>query len=210
LDAGRRNRLEVLLGLGLGVGGLLLIGYFVLIYGPSLKSPPPTVAPPVPPGRLVGLWDAYGQARAAAQAEAGDAQLVSASTQWQAVREEVLLAGTGAWLFVFYSPGSSHVLDVVVDVKKSEVANRTQVWAAPEPLAEGAWQKGPRDALLAFLAYGGREFIDQHPQAAVNLHLADGEEGSPVWTITALDPGDRSLVSVAIDAETMQVLFAGP
>jgi hypothetical protein len=90
------------------------------------------------------------------------------------------------------------------------VANQTRVWVAPGALAEGAWQAEPRDALQVFLAYGGREFLDQHPQAVVNLNLTESEEESPVWTIAALDPADRSLLSLAINAETRQVLPAGP
>jgi hypothetical protein len=210
LDAGKRNRLEMLVGIGLvGVSGLLLLAYFVFVYGPSLE-PRAMIAPPVPAGELVDLRDAYGRANAVAQAEAGDAQLVSASTQWQAASEETLLAGTDAWLFVFHSPGSSHVLDVVVSTDEAWVANQTRVWVAPEALAEGAWQAEPRDALQVFLAYGGREFLGQHPQAVVNLHLAESEEESPVWTIAALDPADRSLLSLAVNAETRQVLSVGP
>ena len=79
-----------------------------------------------------------------------------------------------------------------------------------EALAEGAWQAEPQDALQVFLAYGGQEFLDQHPQAVVNLHLAESEEEGPVWTIAALDPADRSLLSLAVSAETRQVLSVGP
>jgi hypothetical protein len=160
---------------------------------------------------LIDLWDAYGEARAAVQAQAEDAQLVSASTQWQAVSEESLLNGTSSWSFVFYSPTGSHALDVVANADRAQVANQTQVGVASSPLAEGAWQAGPREALLVFLAYGGRAFLDEHPQAAVDLHLAENEDGKAVWTIVALDIGDiggedRTPLSVLIDADTMQVL----
>ena len=80
------------------------------------------------------------------------------------------------------------------------------MWTSPSVLSEGAWQAGPRDALLVFLACGGRAFLDKHPQAMVDLHLGDNDEGKVVWTVVALDPEDRGLFSVLIDAETMDVL----
>jgi hypothetical protein len=153
----------------------------------------------------IELWDAYGQARAAAQAQAEDVQLVSASTQWQAVSEQVVLDGSTSWSFVFYSPKDGNSIDVIVNVGTAQVVNQTQVWVAPAALTEGAWQAGPRDALLVFLAYGGRGFLDEHPQAMVDLHLAD-DETEATWTVVALDPEDRSLFSLLIDAETSQVL----
>ena len=61
-----------------------------------------------------------------------------------------------------------------------------------------------------FLAYDGRTFLAEHPQAMVDLHLAGREAnddgGGAVWTIVALDPEDRSLSSLLIDAETKQIL----
>jgi hypothetical protein len=155
---------------------------------------------------LVELWSAYEEARAVAQAQAQDAQLVSAKTQWQEVSEQDLLDGAGSWSFVFYSQANSHTLDVVVNTGKAQVVRETQVWTDSSVLLEGAWIAGPKDALLVFLAYEGRSFLEQHPQAMVDLHLGDNGEGKAVWTIVALDPEDRSLISVLIDAETMDVL----
>ena len=80
------------------------------------------------------------------------------------------------------------------------------MWVAPAPLTEGAWRKGPRDALLVFLAYDGRTFLDQHAEAVVDLHLGEYDSGSPAWTIVALNVSDRSLVAVVIDTETGEVV----
>ena len=201
----RRNLIEALLGMCMGVGGLLLLGYFLWGHVPGLASPPATAVPLTPTPALIELWDAYGQARAVARAEAGDAQLVSASTQWQAVSAGTLLDGADNWSFLFYSPVSSEALDVVVDTGTARVVNRTRVWVMPKALAEGDWRAGPRDALLAFLAYGGRVFLEEHPQAVVNLHLAERDDGGPAWSIVALDAKERSLLSLLVDAETGRV-----
>jgi len=204
-DNGKCKWLLVLPVAGLGIGYLLLLGY--LVWGNAFSPiAAATIASPTPTRMLVDLWDAYRQARAAAQAQAEDAQLVSASTQWQAVSEETLLDGANNWSFVFYSPANSSSLDAVVNAGTARVVNQTRVWVTPRALAEGGWQSGPQDALLVFLACGGRAFLDEHPQAMVDLHLAEDDEGGVVWTIVALDPKDRSVLSLLVDAESGQVL----
>lgn len=202
----QKKRVTVLLVIGLVVE-LVFLGYMghtlwnrLLDQGAMINtSGAPTQVP-------VELWDAYEKAHAAAQTQAEDVQLVSASTQWQAVSEQALLDGTGNWSFVFYSPSSDNSFDVVVDDQQAQVVNQTRVWVASNLLADGAWQAGPREALLVFLAYGGRTFLAEHPQAMVDLHLADSDAGGAVWTMVTLDPEDRSLFSSLVDAETNQVL----
>jgi len=202
----RRNWLLVLPLAGLGIGYLLLLGYLLFGNALGLKAAARSVSLTPPPP--VDLWEAYGSAQAVAQARASDAQLVSASAHWHGVSEDALLGGPSNWTFVFYSPASEHSLDVVVNAGMARVVNQTQVWATPIAIAEGSWRAGPGDALLVFLACGGQAFLHEHPQAVVDLHLAGNDEGSPVWTIVALDPETRSLLSLLVDAETGQVLSA--
>ena len=187
------------------VGCLLGIGYLVWrgVFGPRSAAVP---APPAATRAVVELWDAYERARAAAQSQALDAQLVSASAQWQTADERALLAGASEWSFVFHSPGSGNALDVGVSAGAAQLVKETRVRVAPTALAGDAWGAGPKDALLAFLAYEGRVFLEGHPEAIVDLHLSENDEGRPVWTIVALDVSDRSLLSVVIDAETGEVL----
>lgn len=203
---GKRNWLLVLPVAGLGIGYLLFLGYLLWGNVLGLKATAKVSLTPTPPA--VDLWDAYGQAQAAAQARASGARLVSASAHWHGVGEDALLGGPSNWTFLFYSPGTDRSLDIVADAGAARVVNQTQAWVVPMALAEGAWQAGPSDALLAFLACGGRAFLDEHPQAVVDLHLAGNDEGTPVWTIVALDPEDRSLLSLLVDAETGRVLSA--
>jgi hypothetical protein len=202
----------------MGVGGLLLLGYILLNYELGLTSAAATETTPVPPTPTpasIDLWVAHTQAHAVAQAQAADVQLVSASAQWQAASEKDLLAGVGNWAFTFYSPASGNVLDVVVSTEKTWVVNQTRVWVAPEALADGKWLEGPRDALLIFLAHGGRAFLDEHPQAVVDLHLSASngsanDGASSVWSILTLDVNDKSRFAVLIDAGTGQVLSSTP
>jgi hypothetical protein len=190
---------------------LLFLGYMgYTLWDKMLDQTELATASSAPTPVPVELWDAYTLAHEVAQVQADDAQLVSASTQWQTVSEQTLLDGTSNWSFVFYSPASKSSLDVVANAKEAQVVNKTQVWVASSPLPEGAWQEGPREALLVFLAYGGRTFLAEHPDAMVDLHLADGEENGngegAAWTIVALNPEDRSLFPSQIDAATNQVV----
>ena len=200
----KRSWLLTLMVAGLCLGYLVLLGY--LLWGDELGLKGATAASLSPAPVPVDLWDAYEQARSAARAQAPDAQLVSASAQWQAVSEDALLGGAGNWTLVFFSPTGNHFLDVVANGETARVVNQSPVWVAPASIAEGTWRSGPQDAVMAFLACGGRAFLDQHTQAVVDLHLAADEGGRPAWTVVALDPGDHSPVSVLIDAETGQVL----
>ena len=155
------NWKRLLLVAGLGID-LLLLGYMAYLlwdggFGVLEAQPNP---PPAPTQVSIDLWGAYGEARAAAQAQAGDAVCVSASTQWQSASEDALLDGASNWSFVFYSPASDCSLDVIVNAGRAQVVNQTQEWVAPKMMAEAAWEKGPREALLVFLASGGRAFLD--------------------------------------------------
>ncbi len=200
---------SVLLVAGIGID-LLLVGYVLYLLWDRAFGPTETTLAAPAAQVQIELWDAYEQAQAAALAQAKDAQLVSASTQWQAVSEQTLVDGAANWSFVFYSSASSHVLDVVVSAEKAQVVKQTQVWDAPHPLTGEAWQTGPREALLVFLAYDGRTFLAKHPQATVDLHLASSAEdqngGEALWTVVAIDPQGQSMSLAQIDTETRQVL----
>ena len=205
IDKDKINWLLAVPVVGLGIGYLLLLGY--LLWGNVLgvKASTRTMSSAARP-ETVDLWDACGQAHAAARAQSGDARLVSASTQWHGVSESVLLNGTVNWTFVFYSLAEDRSLDVVVNAGEARVISQTQAWVVPMALAEGAWQAGPGDALLAFLACEGRTFLDEHPQAMVDLHLAAGDGGKPAWSIVAMDPESQGLLALLVDAETGQIL----
>ena len=138
----RSKWVPVLVAASLGLD-LLLLGYMAyVLWSRMLEQATMAMASPTPTQAPIELWDAYEQARAAAQTQAKDAQLVSASTQWQAVSEQAMLDGASNWTFVFYSPTSNNSLDVTVNTGAAQVVNQTRVWGAPNPLTEGAWQAG--------------------------------------------------------------------
>jgi hypothetical protein len=209
-----KNRMEGLVGICLlGLGALLALAFFsIYMDSPRLvaqervaqvvmTSVPPTAAP-----EMLDLWDGYGRALAAAQAEAADAQLVSASAQWQSPEEEALLAGTEVWAFTFHSAAGGGLVDVVVTPYQATVVNQSLAGVAPDLLTYGKWHEGPRDALLIFLAHGGRDFLTAHPQAAVELHLNEYRDGYPAWNAIAVDAQSRESLTVTINAATMAMI----
>ena len=209
MSEGRRNRLEAVAGIVLGSLGVLLLAVLAWRYVAPPSPEGSSVGPPTAePG--IGLWEAYERAAAAAQSEAEDAQLVSASTQWQGPDEESLVAGGDTWSFVFYAVADSSILDVVVGDEATTVVNRTQVLITPALLPEEVLREGSRDALVIFLAYAGSAFLEEHPSAIVDLHLGAGDGGNAVWSANAVDIEQGSAVSVVIDAATHDVISAVP
>lgn len=200
--------MDRLLKLALLILGIICVSlYGFLFWSNRMATSPEHAAATLSPGQEpVDLWDAYKRARVTASASTRDAQPVSASTQWQAPTEDTLLAGADQWSFGFYGPGDKKAIDVVVTHDSARLADQTRVWDAPSTLGEGTWQEGPRDALMVFLARGGREFLERHPQTLVSMHLANSEEAGPLWDVAAVNMSDRSLVAVRIDAETLEVL----
>lgn len=184
---------------------VLGIGYLVagVLFNNSLGDSP---SPPAAVSEPVTIWAGYQLALDAVRTQASDAQLVSAATQWRAATEDQLLAGASTWSFLFYSQSRGSTFDVVVSERSARVVNETETWRRSQTMTEGEWRKGPKDALLVFLAFGGREFIGQNPDAAVDLHLGMRDDGHVVWSLVGLgDPG-QAPETVQIDAETGEVL----
>jgi hypothetical protein len=209
-----RNRMEGVMGIGLlGLSALLALFFLSSYMGnrPSaaqergaevvMTSVPPTAEP-----TMLDVWEGYGRALGAAQAEAVDAQLVSASAQWQAPQEEALLAGADTWAFTFYSDASRRIIDVVVTAERAFVVNQSEAGLAPAPLTNGKWHEGPRDALLVFLAHGARDFLAVHPQATVELRLNQHSDGYPLWNVIAIDSQSRESFTVTVNAASMAMV----
>ena len=209
-----RNRIETIFGIALIGLSLLVVGYLTWQAGNSLqkmgepKTVKITVAPPTPSTLKMG--NAYERAQAAVWQEAPDAQLVSATAQWQGATEKEILAGAANWVFTFYSPKEGQIIVVHVSPERARVVHRTQMQVPPAQLAAGRWQEGPKDALLIFMAHGGRAFMEAHPEAVIDLHFGDYEGRGPAWDILASDTASREIVTVVIDTETMRILTHSP
>lgn len=209
-----RNRIETIFGIALIGLSLLVVGYLTWQAGNSLqkmgepKTIKITVAPPTP--STLEMWAAYERAQAAVWQESPDTRLVSATAQWQGATEKEVLAGADNWVFTFYSPKEGQLIVVHVSPERAQAVHRTKMQVPPAQLATGRWQEGPKDALLIFMAHGGRAFMQAHPEAVVDLHFGDYEGRGPAWDVLASDAGSREVVTVVIDAETMRVLTHSP
>ena len=208
-----RNRIEAVIGISLLGFSLLLGGYFLTRWNRSQPVSQHviskiTVEPPTP--LTLELWNAYERARIAVLQQTPDAQLISATTQWQAAIEREMLIGADDWVFTFYTPAEKQIVIAQVNEGQAQIVQRMQVQAAPPSLTEGRWHEGPNDALLVFMANGGRTFIEAHPEAAINLRLGDYENRGPAWSIHASDFESQDVILVVIDAETMRVLNRAP
>jgi hypothetical protein len=182
---------------------LVVVAGASLTVGCSSPMPPTEAAPtPVP----LTLWDAYAVAAVAVRERATDAALLSASTQWKGPSEDDMLAGGTHWAFVFHSRARGSNLDVMVRGDAAQVAKETRVWVAPAPLGPGSWEQGPREALLVFLGIGGRTFLTEHADGAVDLHLGLTDDGLQAWEISAISPATGDLFSALIESGSNRVL----
>jgi hypothetical protein len=207
-----RNRIETIVGIVLIGLSLLVVGYLVSQWEIPQYGGPKTIritaAPPTP--STLEMWDAYERAQEAVWQETLDAQPVSATAQWQAATERQVLAGADNWVFTFYSPAEKRLIVVHVNVGRAQAVHSTRLQTAPAQLTEGRWHEGPKDALLIFMAHGGRAFMETHPNAVIDLHLGDYEGRGPAWNILVSDAESLDTVMVTIDAETMRVLTSKP
>lgn len=202
---GRSPLLAVVVGVA-GLALLLLLGGRVL----SASWNDAESGPPTPTRQLVGLWGTYQQAQAAVTAAGIDLQPISAASHWESPDGETLRSGRGEWTFVFYDSAEKEALDVVVSEGAGRIVDRNRIWEAPEILAEEIVWRGPQEAVAIFLAYGGEEFLTEHPEAIVSAHLGTNDAGRPVWTVSAVNVADHDVLSVMTDAETNRVLSTSP
>jgi len=204
------SRTLLLIVVVLGVVTLALYGYLfgsgALSLPGSRAGQPPSERPPASTAGARDLWGAYEAALRVVRARASDAELVSTSARWQAAAEEEVVAGTSDWTFVFYSAERGAVLDVIADGLGVQVVNESPVWSAPRVLGQGTWRAGPRDALVVFLEYGGRDFLREHGGLSLDLHLSRVGDVGAAWTVVAVTPAGSARWGLQVAADSGRVV----
>lgn len=135
-----------------------------------------------------------------------DAQLLSATAAWSEATERELASGKTSWGFYFLSPLARQIQAFSVSGESATGTRTFDLTSAPQGIDLSRWQVDSPEAIKIFLDQGGRDFLAQHPGAAVHLRLAAQEEGRLVWTASGLSSQDRSTFSLEIDATTGEVI----
>jgi hypothetical protein len=198
------NRCQVAILVGLVVITLCVYGVVAVSLFGQERTPTRIITEP-PKGSKLELQPAREKAQALAWEWQPDAQLVSVVTWWQLTGDDRLTLYRPSWSFSFYSPAADQVQIVTVDQKSARAIRQISVSKAPVPV-EADWSLDSDDLLLTFMAYGGEEFMREHPQVNLHFHLSGQDAERPTWYLSAIDPQARQSFMVSVDALSRQVV----
>jgi hypothetical protein len=154
--------------------------------------------------------DALPAAEEAARAWQSDAQLVSANASWRGLPPDELLTAEVSWSYTFFSPQARTVR--VWSVTPQGAAAAETITANPNTrvLDFATWKVDSPQVLTTFLDHGGRGFLEENPEATVNLRLGPSEEGeSSIWLAFGLSSSNRSTLTVQVDPTSGEVRTSG-
>jgi hypothetical protein len=198
------SRRQKLIFLGMAVANLCLYGMMFLL---ASSGRPTKSAVKLTVGESLELQTAYEQSLVLALNWRPDAQLIGAAASWQLAAGDRLTLHRPAWSFSFYSPAAHLVQIVTVDQRGAQAGPQQSVDTAPQR-ARLDWSLDSDDLLLAFLGYGGQEFINAHPAANIHLQLKGEDADRSIWYVTAVDPVARQSLIVGVDACSRQVVLS--
>lgn len=201
----RSNRWQKTVLAGIVIVNLVLYGGVFLMSQNTSRSArfSRPVADPVP------LQGAYKQALAAALNWRPDVQLFSVTTCWQLASGDTLTLHRSAWSFNFYSPSARQTQTIVVDASGAQMGRNHTITTVPHHVVPD-WNIDSDALLLTFFSYGGQEFINAHPAANIHVQLKADNTGRPIWYLTAVDPVARQSITVAMDAQSRQIVTNQP
>ena len=143
---------------------------------------------------------AYPAAETLARQWHDDAQLSRITAAWRQPTETELLTAQTSWAFYFYAPSVRETLIVSVT---GQTAHQTRIGPAVQISAvipPNAWQVDSPQAMHHFLENGGREFLQEHPQAGVNLQLNVSDQGQVEWSVMGVSTPDQPTVLFFVNA----------
>lgn len=207
----RRRDLILLAGMmSLACISMLAVMMWVLQSQPSTRpAPAPAGLPQVQPTHTVefvqvtGL-NQYRPARTAAQAWAGDAQLVSANADWPKVVGQAQVGEPTLWTYRFYSPAKARLLFVTVapEGQVEAIEHAVPVTLPPRTIAADGWVIDSSAALATWLDYGGAKVLGSNPGLELLVQLRGvSHSPQPVWLVIGLNNQTQETHTVVIDAQ---------
>ena len=155
--------------------------------------------------------EALPSAREAARAWQEDAQLMSANASWRGVPADELLEEEVSWAFAYFSPGARSLRVFQVTPDGAEEAETVDANPNAKVVGADSWQVDSGEVLSTFLEQGGRDFLQQNPEATISLRLGSTEGGgSSVWLAMGISSADKRTIVVQIDPETGAVKAPAP
>jgi len=147
----------------------------------------------------ITLEEAVQQAAPRALAWADDARLVKVTASWRPSAAGVQIETPPvAWVLLYYSPTKRAIAAAHVHGESFSWGRSRRMDVAVEALTPFPPPHGIRVAWLGFLAAGGDDFLNMHPEATVQFSLRRKAQLS--WNVLAFTPQAR--FEVDVDAET--------
>lgn len=139
----------------------------------------------------------------------GDAMLVNATATWpQGAQAANLVAGQEMWGFIFYSPAAGRTAVVSIADGAASLSPRDTPQQL-QPLDVSGWQMDSNDAIEAFLAGGGRAFLEREGITVFSMTLAlndPNQSGRAEWLMSLLATGNGRSFTMRLDATSGDVL----
>jgi len=155
--------------------------------------------------------EALPSAQEAARAWQEDAQLVSANASWRGLPADELLEEEASWAFAYFSPGARALRVLQVTPEGAEEAETMDANPNAKVVDADSWHVDSGEVLSTFLQQGGRDFLQENPEATVNLRLGSTEDGgSLVWLAMGISSADKRTIVVQVDPVTGAVKSPAP
>jgi len=180
----------------------IIIGMLVIKavrYQPAAQTkaqPRPQQAAPA----LTTAKAAYPPAESLARQWHNDAQLTRVTAAWRQPTEAQLLSGQTSWAFYFYSPAAQESYIVSVTGQSAHASRIGPAVQIRPVILPNYWQVDSPQAIHDFLEHGGREFLQKHPQASVNLQLNVSDAGQVEWSVMGVSTPDQTPVVFFLNA----------
>jgi hypothetical protein len=149
---------------------------------------------------------AYTRAEAVAKGWQEDARLVSARAAWGNATESGFREGKTSWAFYFLSPQARQIRIFSVTAEEAVGTRTMDALSISDGIDLTLWQVDSPQAIQLFLDEGGQAFLDQHPDAGVNLQLILDEQNRQVWMASGFSGSDQASLTVILDAQTGEVV----
>lgn len=145
----------------------------------------------------------YPPVRAAAQAWAADAQLVSANADWPKVVDKSYVGEPTLWTYRFYSPAKARLLFVTItpEGQIETIEHVAPVTLPPRPIAADNWAIDSSTALAIWLDNGGAGVLGNNPGMEIMIQLRSvNNNPNPVWMVIGLNNQTQEIHTAIIDA----------
>ncbi|MGD8858267.1 MAG: hypothetical protein PVG33_18160 [Chloroflexota bacterium] len=181
---------------------IVLVGFILYLWKPWVNS---SGAPTETETKLVSAMtakEAQQVAEPIAMNWAGDAQLVSLSSTWDA--NQPFQAGEGDWSLLYYSPTQAATALISVINGAATVVGSHGVGNPITVSPDNRWRIDSPVAIDQLIAAGGDDFLRSQPDATVSLSLDLSRDA--MWRVRLIDQMSRRVFAVRVSFDNGEII----